>query len=83
MVFVKIKKIKGRLYKYLVKGYRVNGKVKHKTIKYLGAVEPVNKKRKHGGGRKPHLFVRELTEKENLPANACETTTNSFKTERE
>lgn len=56
--------IKGRKYKYQVTNYRVGDKVKHKK-KYLGPVEPINKKeRRKGGGRKPKLFVRELTKEE-------------------
>lgn len=56
--------IKGRKYKYQVTNYRAGVKVKHKK-KYVGALEPVNKKeRRKGGGRKPELFVREFTNEE-------------------
>ena len=56
--------IKGRKYKYQVTNYRDGAKVKHKK-KYVGALEPVNKKeRKKGGRRKPELFVRRLTDEE-------------------
>jgi len=36
-----IKKIKshGRTYYYIVEGRRVNGKVRHKILKYLGTAE--------------------------------------------
>jgi len=65
MVFEKISIVKGRKYKSLVKGYRdKNGKVRHKVIKYLGAIEPVNKRRNPNAGRKPKLKVRELTTEE-------------------
>jgi transposase len=65
MAFEKISIVKGRKYKSLVKGYRdENGKVRHKVIKYLGAVEPVNKRRNPNAGRKPKLKVRELTNEE-------------------
>lgn len=65
MVFEKISIVKGRKYKSLVKGYRdKNGNVRHKVIKYLGAVEPVNKRRNPNAGRKPKLKVRELSVEE-------------------
>lgn len=62
MVFEKISIVKGRKYKSLVRGYRDGfGKVRHKVIRYLGAVEPVNKRRNPNAGRKPKLKVREIT----------------------
>lgn len=65
MVFEKISIVKGRKYKSLVKGYRdKSGKVRHKVIKYLGALEPVHKRRNPNAGRKPKLKVRELTREE-------------------
>ena len=65
MAFEKVSIVKGRKYKSLVRGYRdKDGKVKHKVIKYLGAVEPVNKRRNPNAGRKPKLKVRELTTEE-------------------
>lgn len=36
MAFIRTKEIKGRLYYYLVKSFREDGKVKQKVIKYLG-----------------------------------------------
>lgn len=39
MAYIRTKKVKGKKYKYLVEGYRdEDGKVKQRTIKYLGAV---------------------------------------------
>ncbi|MDP3780028.1 MAG: helix-turn-helix domain-containing protein [Nitrosopumilaceae archaeon] len=65
MVFEKISIVKGRKYKSLVKGYRdQDGNVKHKVIKYLGAVEPVNKRKNPNAGRKPKLQVRKLNQEE-------------------
>jgi len=65
MVFEKVSIVKGRRYKSLVKGYRdTNGKVKHKVIKYLGAVNPVNTRRNSNAGRKPKLKVRDLAQNE-------------------
>lgn len=67
MVFEKISIVNGRKYKSLVKGYRdENGKVRHKVIKYLGAVNPLNKRRNPNAGRKPKLKVKELTEEEKV-----------------
>ena len=59
------KKIKGKFYRYLVKGVREGKKVRLKFVKYLGPVQPVNKsQRKKSSGRKPAVFVRSLTEEE-------------------
>ena len=63
MPHTEIYTIKGRKYKYKVTNYRVGKNVKHKK-KYLGAVEPVNKRRNPNAGRKPKLNVRELTTEE-------------------
>lgn len=65
MAFEKVSIVKGRKYKSLVQGYRdKDGNVKHKVIKYLGAVEPLNRIRNPHAGRKPKLKVRELTNEE-------------------
>jgi Uma2 family endonuclease len=43
MAYIRTKKVKGKEYQYLVEGYRdQNGKVKQRTIKYLGAVQTNN-----------------------------------------
>ncbi len=63
MPHIEIHIIKGRKYKYEVTNYRVGKKVKHKW-KYLGAVEPVNKRRNPNAGRKPKLRARELSQEE-------------------
>lgn len=63
MSYVEIKTIKGRKYRYERTSYRVGDKVKHRS-KYLGPVDPVNKKRNQNAGRKPKMKVRDLTEKE-------------------
>ena len=40
MAYIRTKKVKGKTYQYLVEGYRdKDGKVKQRTIKYLGAVD--------------------------------------------
>lgn len=66
MVFIKINIVKGRKYKSLVHGYRdENGKVRHKVIKYLGAVEPAQKRKKNFSvGKKPTLKTKELNQEE-------------------
>jgi len=53
MVYTEIKVIKGKKYKYERRSYRVGNVVKH-TSKYIGAMEPV-KKKKSNAGRKPLL----------------------------
>ncbi len=58
MVYKEVKTIAGRKYFYERESYRINGKIKHRS-KYLGAVEPVNAKRKNpNAGRKPALKVK-------------------------
>lgn len=47
MAYVKKKRIKGRLYYYLVESYRRNGKVKTRTIKYLGTSPDVPPEYRH------------------------------------
>ncbi len=65
MAFEKISIVKGRKYKSLVQGYRdKKGNVRHKVLKYIGAVEPVNKRRNPNAGRKPKLKVREISKEE-------------------
>ena len=39
MAFERIKTVNGHEYKYLVESVRINGKVKQKTVKYLGRVD--------------------------------------------
>lgn len=63
MVYTEIKLINGRKYKYERKSYRIGNIVKHAS-KYLGAMEPVNKKKNSNLGRKPKLKVRELNKEE-------------------
>ena len=62
MVYTEIKVIKGKKYKYERRSYRVGNVVKH-TSKYIGAMEPV-KKKKSNAGRKPLLKVKELSKEE-------------------
>ena len=63
MSYIEIKMIKGRKYRYERTSYRVGKIVKHKS-KYLGPVDPVNKRENSNAGRKPRLKVREFTKEE-------------------
>jgi len=81
MAYIRVKIIKDRPYKYLVKGIRVGKKVQQKVIKYLGAVEPVIKKIKKQG-RKPSIFVKELTTGEKAAISKASRNSNSFKKDR-
>lgn len=83
MTYERIKTIKGRKYRYLVKGERVNGKVKQKVVKYLGAVEPVKeRRRKRGAGRKPSIFARELTQEEKTMLEKKSRSSSAFERDR-
>lgn len=66
MTHIEIHKINGRKYKYEVTNYREGDKVKHKW-KYIGPVEPVQKRKKNiNAGRKPALKARELSQEEKV-----------------
>ncbi|MBI2079254.1 winged helix-turn-helix domain-containing protein [Candidatus Micrarchaeota archaeon] len=61
MSHIEIYKIKGKFYKYEVKNFRVGKQVKHRK-RYLGPVSPLNSKK--NVGRKPSIFVSDLTQGE-------------------
>lgn len=63
MSYIEIKTIKGRKYRYERTSCRVGKIVKHES-KYLGPVDPVNKRKNPNAGRKPRLKARELTKEE-------------------
>lgn len=66
MTHIEIHKINGRKYRYEVTNYREGNKIKHKW-KYLGAVEPVHKRKKaFNVGKKPTLKIRELSQEEKV-----------------
>lgn len=74
--------IKGREYKYEVKNYREGNKVKHKK-KYIGPIEPINKaQRKKGQGRKPKIFVRDLTKEDKEFLEKAKKSSSSFTRDR-
>lgn len=64
MTYVRIKTIKGRSYKYLVAGKRVDGKVQQKVIKYLGPANPVYKTGRKREKSNASIYIRELTKNE-------------------
>lgn len=55
MAYVRKKRLKGHDYYYLVESYRRNGKVKTRTIKYLGTSPDVPPEYRHllGSRRRP------------------------------
>ncbi len=63
MAHVETYTINGRKYRYEVTNYRIGKKVRHKK-KYLGAVEPINNRGNPNAGRKPAIFVRQITQEE-------------------
>lgn len=80
MAYIEYKKIKGKLYKYERRSYRVGDKIKH-TSKYLGPVELAGK-RKRGQGRKAEVFVRPLNNEELKELNKAKKSSNSFTKDR-
>lgn len=46
MTYIRTKTINGKAYRYLVEGRRVNGKVKQRVVKYLGAVDPIYRQKR-------------------------------------
>ena len=63
MSYIRIKKVNGKEYKYLVKGIRVGEQVLQKVVKYLGPANPIYKagiKRKTNAS----IFVRKLNDDE-------------------
>lgn len=81
MAHIEIYKIKGRKYRYEIINYRVGKKIKHKK-KYLGAVEPVNKRRNPNAGRKPAIFVRIITEEEIKALGTAKKSNDAFTRDR-
>src|SRR3989344_5281815 len=71
MTHIEIYTIGGRKYKYEVTNFRTGNKVKHKK-KYLGAVEPINRKLNKKGGRKAKLKVRKLSSEGKTIKQICE-----------
>src|SRR3989338_2724185 len=81
MTHTEIYTIKGRKYRYEITNYRVGNKIKHKK-KYLGAVEPVNKRRNPNAGRKPAIFVRTITEGDTKALETAKKSSDAFTRDR-
>lgn len=64
-MYIEIKTIGGRKYRYGRISIRTGDRVRH-TSKYLGPVAPTTKKRDSNTGRKPTLKVRELSQEEKV-----------------
>ena len=43
MAYIRSKKVKGKIYYYVVEGKIINGKVKQKVLKYLGSIDKIIK----------------------------------------
>ena len=63
MVYLEIKTVKGKQYKYERMSIRKGDRVTHKS-KYLGPVHPVNSRKNPNAGRKPKLKTRQLSQEE-------------------
>ena len=81
MTHTEIYTIKGRKYRYEITNYRVGKKVKHKK-KYLGAVEPVNKRRNPNAGRKPAIFIRTIIEEDIKTLETAKKSSEAFTRDR-
>jgi len=46
MAFIRRKKVKGKTYYYIVKSYKVKGRVKQKVLCYIGTADNLLKKLK-------------------------------------
>ena len=66
MAYVKRKRIKGREYYYLVESYRAGGKVKTRTLAYLGTTPQVPKELTHLLGKSRRRRQRSLWDPEVL-----------------
>src|SRR3989344_7734647 len=81
MSYIRIKEIKGRKYKYLVKGVRDGEVVLQKVIKYLGPANPIYKtgiKRKTNAS----IFVRKLIDEEVRRLRVALHSSNAFTKDR-
>ena len=81
MTHTEVYTIKGRKYRYEITNYRVGKKVKHKK-KYLGAVEPVNKRRNPNAGRKPAIFIRTITKEDSKALETAKKSSEAFTRDR-
>jgi len=82
MSHIEIHEIKRRKYKYEVTNYRTGKNIKHKW-KYLGPVEPLNKRRNPNAGRKPEIFIKPINEKELKTLETATKSNDAFTRDRE
>ena len=68
MAYVKRKRIKGREYYYLAESYRADGKVKTRTLAYLGTTPQVPEELTHLLGKRRRHQQRALWDPEALGA---------------
>ena len=66
MAYVKRKRIKGREYYYLAESYRADGKVKTRTLAYLGTTPQVPEEFAHLVGKRRRYRQRSLWDPEAL-----------------
>jgi len=81
MVYIEIKTINGKKYKYLRKAVRTNGKVKKITLKCLGPVNPIYRvriKRKTNAS----IYVRGITKEEKDKLSQALHSSNAFARDR-
>lgn len=79
--YIRTKVVRGKVYKYLVKGIREGEQVKQKVVKYLGPADPVYKT---GSKRKTNatIFVRALTDEEKNKLRTAAHSSNAFTKDR-
>lgn len=82
MVYIEIKTINGKQYKYLRKTARDGSKMKHITLKYLGPVNPVYKIGKPRKKSNASIYVRQITPEEKIALETATKSTNAFTRDR-
>lgn len=82
MVYIEIKTISGREYKYLRKTVRDGEKIRHITLKYLGPVSPVYKAEKNRRISNASIYVRQITDEERKALQKAVKSSNAFVRDR-
>lgn len=81
MVYIEIKTINGRKYRYLRRAVRVNGKMKKISLKCIGPVNPIYKlqnKRKSNAS----IYLRQISENEKISLEKALHSNNAFVKDR-
>jgi len=81
MVYIEIKTINGRKYKYLRKTVRNRNKIEHITLKYLGPVDPIYKIGKRHKSN-ASIYVKKLTDEDNFKLKKATKSNNAFVRDR-